>query len=558
MTETLETTTLTQTSDFIRTAVADDLKAGRFSHVRTRFPPEPNGYLHIGHAKAISVDFGIAQEFGGQCNLRFDDTNPVKEDTEYVDAIMEDIRWLGYQWDGLFYASDYFEQLYSMAVDLIQKSKAYVCDLTGDQVREYRGTLTEPGRDSPYRNRNVEENLDLFARMRAGEFPDGACTLRAKIDMASGNINLRDPVIYRILHAAHHRTGGAWNIYPMYDFAHGQSDSIEGVTHSLCSLEYESHRPLYDWCLKELGIYAPRQIEFARLNLSHTIMSKRKLLQLVQEGHVSGWDDPRMPTLAGLRRRGYTASAIRDFCSRIGVAKANSVVELGILEHCLREELNKSAPRAMAVLKPLRVVIENYPEDQAETLDAINNPEDETAGTRAVPFGRVIYVEQDDFQEVPQPKYFRLSPGREVRLRYAYFIKCVGVVKDEAGNVVELRCTYDPTTRGGNAPDGRKVKATIHWVAAETALQVEVRHYDHLFNKPNPDQAPEGQSFLDNLSPNSLEVLHSVVEPSLKGAAPGSRYQFERNGYFCVDADSTSDKLVFNRIVGLKDTWAKS
>jgi glutaminyl-tRNA synthetase len=553
----LPTQTQAQTSDFIRTAVREDLEAGRFNHVRTRFPPEPNGYLHIGHAKAISVDFGIAQDFGGSCNLRFDDTNPVKEDTEYVDAIMDDIRWLGYQWDGLYYASDYFEQLYGMAVDLIKKGAAYVCDLTGDQVRAYRGTLTEPGKDSPYRNRSVEENLDLFARMRAGEFPEGARTLRAKIDMASGNINMRDPVMYRIIHAAHHRTGDAWCIYPMYDFAHGQSDSIEGVTHSLCSLEYEAHRPLYDWFVEQLGIYAPRQIEFARLNLSHTVMSKRKLLQLVREGHVRGWDDPRMPTLAGLRRRGYTASAIRDFCSRIGVAKADSVVELGILEHCLREELNKTAPRVMAVLKPLRVVIENYPEGQIEQMDAINNPEDPTAGMRQVPFGRVLYIEQDDFREEPPPKYFRLAPGREVRLRYAYFIKCVGVVKDEAGNVVELRCTYDPATRGGDAPDGRKVKATIHWVSADEALPVEVRHYDHLFNKPNPDQAPEGQTFLDNLNPNSLEVLNSFVEPSLKDAALGSRYQFERNGYFCVDADSVGEKLVFNRIVGLKDTWAK-
>ncbi len=551
------TQTPTQTSDFIRTAVREDIEAGRFTHIRTRFPPEPNGYLHIGHAKAISVDFGIAQDFGGTCNLRFDDTNPVKEDTEYVDAIMEDIRWLGYQWDGLYYASDYFEQLYGMAVSLIKKGAAYVCDLTGDQVREYRGTLTEPGRDSPFRTRSVDENLDLFARMRAGDFPDGTRTLRAKIDMASGNINLRDPVIYRILHSAHHRTGDAWCIYPMYDFAHGQSDSIEGVTHSLCSLEYESHRPLYDWLVNELEIYAPRQIEFARLNLSHTIMSKRKLLQLVREGHVSGWDDPRMPTLAGLRRRGYTASAIRDFCSRVGTAKANSVVELGMLEHCLREELNKTAPRVMAVLKPLRVVIENYPEAQTEQLDAINNPDDTSTGTRQVPFGRVIYIEQEDFREEPPPKYFRLTPGREVRLRYAYFIKCVGVVKDEAGNVVEVRCTYDPATRGGDSPDGRKVKATIHWVAADEALPVEVRHYDHLFNKPNPDQAPEGQSFLDNINPHSLEVLHSVVEPSVKDAVPGSRYQFERNGYFCVDADSTEGKLVFNRIVGLKDSWAK-
>jgi glutaminyl-tRNA synthetase len=552
-------TTQPQASDFIRTAVVEDLKSGRFGHVRTRFPPEPNGYLHIGHAKAISVDFGIAQEFGGTCNLRFDDTNPVKEDQEYVDAIMDDIRWLGYQWDGLYYASDYFEQLCDYAISLIEQGKAYVCDLSVDEIREYRGTLTTPGKDSPYRNRSVAENLDLFKRMCAGEFPDGTRTLRAKIDMAAGNINLRDPVMYRILHASHHRTGDAWCVYPMYDFAHGQSDSIEGITHSLCSLEYESHRPLYDWFTKELGIYAPRQIEFARLNLSYTVMSKRKLMQLVRDGHVRGWDDPRMPTLAGLRRRGYTSSAIRDFCSRIGVAKADSVVDISILEHCLREELNKTAPRAMAVLRPLKVVIENYPAEQTEVLDAVNNPEDASAGLRKVPFGRELYIEQDDFREEPPPKYFRLAPGREVRLRYAYFIKCVGVVKDTNGRVTELRCTYDPATRGGDSPDGRKVKATIHWVSAQHALPVEVRLYDHLFNNPNPDQAPEGQSFVNNLNPNSLEVLpNAVVEPSLRGAAVGNRYQFERNGYFCVDADSASaGQLVFNRIVGLKDTWAK-
>jgi len=545
-----------QPTDFIRAAVSEDLKAGRFNRVHTRFPPEPNGYLHIGHAKAISVDFGIAADFGGQCNLRFDDTNPVKEDTEYVENIMADIRWLGYDWeDRLFYASDYFEQLYNYAVELIKKGKAYVCDLTADEVREYRGTLTEPGKDSPYRNRSVEENLDLFARMRAGEFPDGARTLRAKIDMASGNINLRDPVLYRILHASHHRTGDAWPIYPMYDFAHGQSDSIEGVTHSLCSLEYEDHRPLYDWFLDALDIYHPRQIEFARLNLSNTVVSKRKLLKLVKEGHVRGWDDPRMPTLTSLRRRGCPPEAIRDFCARIGVTKINGTIDIALLEHCVRDDLNKRAPRVMGVLKPLRVVIENYPEDQVEEMDAINNPEDPTAGTRKVPFSRVLYIEQDDFRENPPPKYFRLAPGREVRLRYAYFIKCVEVVKDADGQVVELRCTCDPATRGGDAPDGRKVKATIHWVAAATAVEAEVRLYDRLFQNQDPEAAGD---FLSNINPDSLEVLPKCcVEPSLKGAAPGDHYQFERNGYFCVDPDSTSDRLVFNRTVSLKDTWAK-
>ncbi|HQZ23114.1 MAG TPA: glutamine--tRNA ligase/YqeY domain fusion protein [Thermoflexales bacterium] len=550
--------TTTQTSDFIRTAVSEDLKSGRFNYVRTRFPPEPNGYLHIGHAKAMAVDFGIAQDFGGTCNLRFDDTNPVKEDQEYVDQIMADIHWLGYDWgDGLFYASDYFEQIYQYAVDLIKKGKAFVCDLSADEMREYRGTLTQPGKESPYRNRSVEENLDLFERMRKGEFDEGSHTLRAKIDMASGNINLRDPVMYRILKASHHRTGDAWCIYPMYDFAHGQSDSIEGITHSLCSLEYEIHRPLYDWFVKELGIYAPRQIEFARLNLSYTIMSKRKLMQLVKENRVNGWDDPRMPTLCGLRRRGYTASSIREFCARIGVAKADSVVDIAILEHCLREELNKTAPRVMAVVKPLKVVIENYPDGQTDELDAVNNPEDPSAGTRKVPFGKVLYIEQDDFREEPPPKFFRLAPGREVRLRYAYFIKCVGVVKDAAGNVVEVRCTYDPATRGGDAPDGRKVKATIHWVSAEHALPIETRLYDSLFTKSNPDDVPEGESFLSVMNPNSLEVVRSFVEPSVKGAAPGAKYQFERIGYFAVDPDSAPDKLVFNRAVGLKDSYTK-
>jgi glutaminyl-tRNA synthetase len=548
-----------QPADFIRAAVIEDLKAGRFTRVQTRFPPEPNGYLHIGHAKAICIDFGIAAEFGGKCNLRFDDTNPVKEEAEYVESIMQDIRWLGFDWeDRLFYASDYFETLYEYAVQLIRKGKAYVCDLTADEVREYRGTLTEPGRESPFRNRAVDENLDLFARMRAGEFPDASRTLRAKIDMASPNINLRDPVMYRILHASHHRTGDAWCIYPMYDFAHGQSDSIEGITHSLCSLEYEIHRPLYDWFLDELEIYHPRQIEFARLNVSYTVLSKRKLLKLVQEGHVRGWDDPRMPTLSGLRRRGYTAEAIRDFCERIGVAKKDSTVDLALLEHCLREDLNRRAPRVMGVLKPLRVVIDNYPEGQVEDFDTLRNPEDPAAGTRKVPFSRVLYIEQDDFREAPPPKYYRLAPGREVRLRSAYFVKCVDVVKDRRGKVVELRCTYDPATRGGDAPDGRKVKATLHWVSAAHAVPAEVRLYDRLFTKENPDEADEGRGFLANLSPNSLEVLSGCwVEPSLAGARAGAIYQFERQGYFCVDPDSAAGKLAFNRAVSLKDEWAK-
>ncbi|MEK7808142.1 MAG: glutamine--tRNA ligase/YqeY domain fusion protein, partial [Chloroflexota bacterium] len=489
------TETPTPSVDFVRAAVAQDLKESRFTRVHTRFPPEPNGYLHIGHAKAISIDFGVAQDFGGKCNLRFDDTNPVKEEVEYVDSIMEDIRWLGYSWDDrLFYASDYFEQLYDYAIRLIKKGKAYICDLTADEVRQFRGTLTEPGKESPYRNRSVEENLDLFQRMRHREFPDGARTLRAKIDMASGNINLRDPVLYRIIHEPpHHRTGNQWCMYPMYDFAHGQCDSLEGVTHSLCSLEYEDHRPLYDWFCEELGIYHPRQIEFARLKLTNTVLSKRKLLRLVKENLVGGWDDPRMPTLRGLRRRGYTPEAIRDFCARIGVAKNSSTADLALLEHCLREDLNKRATRVMGVLNPLRVVIENYPEDQVEELEAVNNPEDAAAGTRRVPFGRVLYIEQDDFRETPPPKYYRLSPGREVRLRYAYFIKCVGVVKDNNGNVVELRCTCDPATRGGDAPDGRKVKSTIHWVSAAHALESEVRLYDRLFTQEDPDDAPEGQ-----------------------------------------------------------------
>ena len=545
--------------DFIRAAIMDDLQAGRYTRVHTRFPPEPNGYLHIGHAKAICIDFGIAAEFKGKCNLRFDDTNPVKEEVEYVESIQQDIRWLGFDWeDRLFYASDYFEQLYEYAVTLIKKGKAYVCDLTAEEIREHRGTLTEPGTESPYRNRTVEENLDLFARMRAGEFPEGSRTLRAKIDMAAGNINLRDPVMYRIIHAPHHRTGDRWCIYPMYDFAHGQSDSIEGITHSLCSLEYEDHRPLYNWFLDELEIFHPRQIEFARLNLSYTVLSKRKLLRLVQEGHVKSWDDPRTPTLSGLRRRGYTPEAIRDFCERIGVAKKDSIVDIALLEHCLRQDLNKRAPRVMGVLKPLRVVLENYPEGQAEEMTAVNNPEDASAGTRNVPFSRALYIEQDDFRENPPPKYYRLAPGREVRLRYAYFIKCVDVLKDAQGNVVELKCIYDPATRGGYAPDGRKVKATIHWVSAMHAVPAEARLYDRLFLKENPDDVDEGQDFLANLNPKSLEVLTGCwVEPSLAGARIGAIYQFERRGYFCVDPDSANGKLVFNLAVSLKDEWAK-
>ncbi len=548
-----------QPGDFIRAAVAEDVKAGRYSHIRTRFPPEPNGYLHIGHAKAICIDFGIAAEFGGRCNLRFDDTNPVKEEIEYVESIQQDIRWLGFDWeDRLFYASDYFEHLYEFAAALIRKGKVYVCDLSADEIREYRGTLTQPGKESPYRNRTVEENLDLFARMRAGEFPDGSRTLRAKIDMASGNINLRDPVMYRILHATHHRTGDRWCIYPMYDFAHGQSDSIEGITHSLCSLEYEDHRPLYNWYLDALEIYHPRQIEFARLNVTYTVLSKRKLLRLVQDGHVKGWDDPRMPTLSGLRRRGYTPEAIRNFCDRIGVSKKDSMVDIALLEHCLREDLNRRAPRVMGVLKPLRVVIENFPEEQVEELTAVNNPEDPSAGTRPVPFSRVLYIEQDDFREIPPPKYYRLAPGREVRLRYGYFIKCVSVVKDGQGNVVELRCAYDPATRGGEAPDGRKVKATIHWVSAAHAVPAEVRLYDRLFVKENPDAVDEGRDFLANLNPNSLEVLPGCwVEPGLAAAKAGTICQFERQGYFCVDPDTASGKPVFNRAVSLKDEWAK-
>ena len=547
-------------TDFIREIVANDVKAGKHGgRVHTRFPPEPNGYLHIGHAKAICLNSGIAKEFGGLFNLRFDDTNPTKEEVEYVDSIMEDVRWLGCDWeDRLYYASDYFDQLYDYAAKLIRDGKAYVCDLSPDEMREHRGTLTAPGKDSPYRERTVEENLDLFERMRAGEFPDGSRTLRAKIDMASPNLNMRDPVMYRILHATHHRTGDKWCIYPTYDFTHGQSDSIEKITHSICTLEFENHRPLYDWYIEQLGIFPSHQYEFARLNLTYTLMSKRRLLELVKEGHVNGWDDPRMPTLQGLRRRGYTSESIRAFCDRIGVAKYNSVVDLAVLENCLREDLNKRAQRVMAVLHPLRLVIDNYPEDQVEELDAINNPEDAGMGTRKVPFSRVLYVEQEDFMEDPPKKFYRLSPGREVRLRYAYFVTCTDVLKDDDGNVVEIHCTYDPATRGGDSPDGRKVKSTLHWVSAEHALETEVRLYDHLFGVENPSDVAEGEDYRANLNPASLEVLKTCqVEPSLKGAAPESRYQFERLGYFCVDADTTEDALVFNRTVSLRDTWAK-
>ena len=547
-------------SNFIRDIILDDLKTNKYAgRVQTRFPPEPNGYLHIGHAKAICLDFGLAAEFGGHTNLRFDDTNPEKEETEYVDSIMEDVRWLGFQWDGLFYASDYFDRLYEWAVQLIKAGKAYVDDLSADEIRKYRGTLTEPGKESPFRNRSVEENLALFERMRAGEFPDGSRTLRAKIDMASPNFNLRDPVMYRILHADHHRTGSKWCIYPMYDYAHGQSDSLERVTHSMCTLEFEDHRPLYSWFIKELGIFPSQQIEFDRLNLTYTLLSKRKLLQLVREGRVSGWDDPRMPTLSGIRRRGYTPEAVRNFCGAIGVSKTTGSIELAMLEHFVREDLNKRAPRAMAVLRPLQVVIDNYPENQTEEMDAVNNPEDPSAGSRKVSFSRVLYIEQDDFREIPPPKYFRLSPGREVRLRYGYFVTCKSVVKNDKGEVVEVHCTYDPATRGGNnPPDGRKVKSTIHWVSAAHAVNAEVRIYENLFSKEDPNQTEPGQEFTANLNPNSLEVLTGCkLEPSLVNATPGSRYQFERLGYFCVDPDSTPGKPVFNRTVALKDAWAK-
>lgn len=549
-------------TNFIEKIIEEDLKTNKYNgHVYTRFPPEPNGYLHIGHAKSICINFGLAAKYGGLCNLRFDDTNPTKEEVEYVDSMKEDIRWLGFDWgEREFYASDYFEQLYEFAVTLIKKGKAYVDSLSADEIRKYRGTLTEPGRESPYRNRSVKENLDLFAQMRAGEFEDGAHVLRAKVDMASGNLNMRDPVLYRILHATHHRTGDEWHIYPMYDFAHGQSDSIEGITHSICTLEFEDHRPLYDWLLDQLEIYHPRQIEFARLNLNYTVMSKRKLIKLVEEGHVNGWDDPRMPTLSGLRRRGYTPEAIRDLCfNRTGVAKNDSTVDMALLEHTLREDLNQRAQRVMAVLNPLKVVIVNFPEGRVEEMEAVNNPEDENHGTRKVPFSRELYIEREDFLENPPKKFFRLSPGSEVRLMHAYFITCVDVVKDETtGEIIELHCTYDPETRGGSAPDGRKVRGTLHWVSAPHALEAEVRLYDHLFLKPDPNEVEAGEDFIANLNPNSLEVLASCqVEPGLAGAAPGSRYQFLRQGYFVVDPDSSAEKPVFNRAVSLRDTWAK-
>ena len=548
-------------SNFIRDIILEDLKTNKYGgRVHTRFPPEPNGYLHVGHAKSINLNFGFAAEFGGQCNLRFDDTNPAKEETEYVDSIIEDVHWLGGDWEKrLFYASDYFDRLYEWAIQLIQAGRAYVCDLSADEVRNQRGTLTEPGKESPYRNRSVRENLDWFERMRDGEFPDGARTLRARIDMASPNLNLRDPIIYRILHAEHHRTGNKWCIYPMYDFAHGQSDSIEGITHSICTLEFEDHRPLYDWYIEQLGIYHPQQIEFDRLNLTYTVLSKRKLLTLVQKQYVNGWDDPRMPTIGGMRRRGYTPEAIRNFCRRIGVSKTNGSTEFSLLEYFVREDLNKRAPRRMAVLRPLRVIIDNYPEDQVEEMEAVNNPEDAEAGTRPVPFSRVLYIERDDFREDPPKQYYRLSPGKEVRLRYAYFITCTSVVKDEqTGEIVEIHCAYDPATRGGNAPDGRKVKSTIHWVSAADAIDAEVRLYDTLFTREDPNDVAEGGDFTDYLNPNSIEILDNCkLEPALRDAAAGQRYQFERLGYFAVDPDSTSRKLVFNRTVALRDAWAK-
>ena len=547
--------------NFIKEIIERDLEAGKYTMVITRFPPEPNGYLHIGHAKSIVLNFGLAREFGGRCHLRFDDTNPLKEEEEFVASIKEDVHWLGYDWgEHLYFASDYFDELYRYAVELIKKGKAFVCDLSQEEIRAYRGTLTEPGKESPYRDRSIERNLQLFERMRQGEFKEGERVLRAKIDMASGNINMRDPVIYRILHARHHRTGDKWCIYPTYDFAHCLSDAIEGITHSICTLEFEDHRPLYDWILDQLDVPChPQQIEFARLNLSYTVMSKRKLKELVDTGVVDGWDDPRMPTISGLRRRGIPPSAIREFCKRIGVAKRDSVVDIALLEHCVRDELNKTAPRRMGVLRPLRVVIENYPEGQIEELECINNPEDVSQGTRMVPFSKVVYIEETDFMEDPPRKFYRLAPGREVRLRYAYFIRCVDVIKDATGKVVELRCTYDPETRGGNAPDGRRVKATLHWVSASHAVEAEVRLYDRFFKDPNPDRGRAGPHFTEFLNPESLLVLKGCkLEPCLRDARKGERYQFERNGYFCLDSkDSRPGAMVFNRIVTLKDTWEK-
>ncbi|HYV72921.1 MAG TPA: glutamine--tRNA ligase/YqeY domain fusion protein [Candidatus Binatia bacterium] len=546
-------------SNFIRDIIIADLGSNKFNgRVQTRFPPEPNGYLHLGHAKSTYLNFGLAAEFGGRTNLRFDDTNPEKEEQEYVDSIIRDVEWLGWKWDGLYYASDYFDQLYEWAIQLIKAGKAFVCDLSAEEVRQYRGSLTEPGKESPYRNRSAQENLDLFERMRAGEFPDGARTLRAKIDMASPNLNMRDPVIYRILRATHHRTGDKWCIYPMYDYAHGQSDSIEHITHSICTLEFEDHRPLYNWFIEQLGIFPSQQIEFDRLNVTYTLLSKRKLLQLVQEGHVNGWDDPRMPTISGIRRRGYTPESLRNFCAAIGASKTNGIIELGMLEHFVREDLNRRAPRVMAVLRPLKVIIDNYPEGKVEHLEVVNNPEDPSAGTRDVIFSRELYIEQDDFREDPPKKFFRLSPGSEVRLRGGYFIKCAHVIKDATGAITEVHCTCDPETRSGNAPDGRKVKATIHWVSADHAVDAEVRLYENLFLKEDPNAVEEGQTFLDNLNPNSLEILHNCkLERSLAKAEAGDRFQFERLGYFCVDPDTTSERLVFNRTVPLRDTWAK-
>ncbi|WP_456442163.1 glutamine--tRNA ligase/YqeY domain fusion protein [Caldithrix abyssi] len=547
-------------TNFIKQIIDEDLASGRFDRVHTRFPPEPNGYLHIGHAKSICLNFSLAEEYNGKCNLRFDDTNPLKEDQEYIDAIIEDVRWLGFDWeDRLFYASDYFEKMYEYAVQLIKMGKAYVDDLSAEEIKEYRGTLTKPGKESPYRNRSVEENLDLFERMRKGEFKDGEKVLRAKIDMQSGNLNMRDPVMYRIIHASHPRTGNKWCIYPMYDWAHGLEDSIEGITHSICTLEFEDHRPLYDWFLDQLGVFHPRQIEFARLNLTYTVMSKRKLLRLVQEGYVSGWDDPRMPTISGLRRRGYTPEAIRDFADRIGVAKSNSVVDFALLEHCLREDLNKRAERRMVVLNPLKVIIENYPENQVEEMEAENNPEDPQAGTRKIPFSKIIYIEREDFREEAPKKWFRLAPGKEVRLKHAYYITCQKVIKDENGQVVELRCTYDPQSRGGWTQDGRKVKGTLHWVSAEHAVPVEIRLYEQLFVKEDPEDVEEGQDFTANINPNSLTVIkNALAEPDLKKAKAGQRYQFLRQGYFCADLkDHSAEHLVFNRTVTLRDSWAK-
>lgn len=548
--------------DFIRAIVTEDIKANKWGgKVVTRFPPEPNGFLHIGHAKSICLNFGIAAENkGGRCHLRFDDTNPVTEEERYVNSIQDDVRWLGWDWaEHLYYASDYFGKMYEYAVELIKKGFAYVCDLDADQIREYRGTLTKPGKDSPYRNRCVEENVDLFMRMKDGEFKDGSRVLRAKIDMASPNMNMRDPVMYRILHADHHRTGSKWCIYPTYDWAHGLEDSIEGITHSICTLEFENHRPLYDWYLDKLKVHHPQQIEFARLELTYTVMSKRKLLQLVEEGHVNGWDDPRMPTISGMRRRGYSPEAIRQFCRRIGINKFNSTIDIALLEHCIREDLNKTSNRIMAVLSPLKVVIDNYPENKVEWMDAVNNPEDPVAGVRQVPFSKELYIEQEDFMENPPKGFFRLAPGREVRLRYAYFVTCTDVVKDDDGRVVELHCSYDPATRGGNAPDGRKVKSTLHWVSASHAISAEARLYDHLFKKERPDEAADGKDFRSNLNPQSLQILSDcMAEPSLKDAKPFDRFQFERLGYFCIDADTTDDRLVINRTVTLRDTWAKA